>query len=96
MQKQMRNVQWSMDAWIQTIKTTQSGYILLHLDPREFFPASPRQLHSRLYRTIIGEPGRNEDDLSHYVLVSGSLEAPVVAEVSNISASGESKWLGSP
>lgn len=84
-----------LDAWIQTIKTSQSGYIVLHLGLREFFPASPRQLHSWLYRTIIGEPGRNEDDLSHGPLVSGSLEAFVVAEMSDVSAPGELRWLGS-
>lgn len=47
-----------------------------------------------LYRTIIGEPGRNEYDLSHCPVVSGSLEASVVAEVQNVSAPGETRWLG--
>lgn len=86
-------VQWMLDTNNQN-NPTYTRYILLHLGPREFFPASPRQLHSWLYRTIIGEPGRNEDDLSHRPHVLGSLEASVVAEVSNVSAHGESRWLG--
>jgi hypothetical protein len=88
-------VQWMLDTNNQN-NSTYSGYILLHLASREFFPASPRQLHSTSYQTIIGELGRNEDDLSHCPLVSGSLEASVVAEVSNVSAPGELRWLGSP
>lgn len=66
----------------------------MHLSPQEFFPASPRQLHSMLYRPIIGEPGRNEDDLSHRPLVSSSLEALVVADLSNVSAPGGIKVVG--
>ena len=87
-------VQWMLDTNNQN-NPTYTGYILLHVGSREFFPASPRQLHSRLYRTIIGEPGRNVDDLSHCPLVSSSLEASVVAAVSNVSAPEELRWLGS-
>lgn len=68
----------------------------MHLGLQEFFPASPRQLHSVLYRTIIGEPGRNEDDLSHCPLVSGSLGAFVVADLLNVSAPGGIEVVGQP
>lgn len=87
-------VQWMLDTNNQN-NPTHTRYILLHIGSREFFPASPRQLHSTLYRTIIGEPGRNEDDLSHCPLVSGSLGAPIVAGVSNVSAHWSLRWLDS-
>jgi len=86
-------VQWMLDTnnqnkptnWIYT-PTSGSG---------EFPPASPRQLHSMLYRPIVGKPRWNEDDLSHCPPVSVALEASVVAEVSNVSAPGAIRWLGS-
>lgn len=63
---------------------------------KAFLPASPRQLHSMLYRAIIGEPGRNEDDLSHCPPVSGSLEASVVIDLSKRQCTWGTKVVGQP
>lgn len=90
------DVRWPMEQWMLDTNNQNKPTIWIYTctsGSREFPPASPRQLHSMLYRPIIGQPRWNEDDLSHSPPVSVSLEAPVVAEVSNVSAPGEIRWL---
>lgn len=86
-------VQWMLDT---NNENTPTNWIYTPTSvSREFPPAFPRQPHSMLYGPIIGEPKWNEDDLSHSPPVSVSLEAPIVAEVSNVSAPRGIRWLGS-
>jgi hypothetical protein len=84
-----------MDVWYSFMEDpSYTRYILLH-GRGEFLPTSLSfDCIPALRRAILGELGRNEDDLSHCPLVSGSFVASAALDGPNVRAPGHERWLG--